>query len=67
VKGLIQQLTEAYGPSGREEQIRSLIAGLVAGHADAVRTDAMGNLIALKKGTGGGKRVMIAAHMDEIG
>jgi putative aminopeptidase FrvX len=67
VKALVKQLTEAYGPSGREEQIRSVIEGLIRDHVDEMRTDALGNLIALKKGTGGGKRVLVAAHMDEIG
>lgn len=67
MKELIRQLVEAYGPSGHEEQIRGLIEGLVAPHADEVRTDAMGNLIARKRGSGNGAPVMIAAHMDEIG
>jgi len=67
MKQLIKTLVEAYGPSGHEEQVRELIANLVRGHADEMRTDALGNLIVLKKGTGGGKRIMISAHMDEIG
>jgi endoglucanase len=64
---LIRALVEAYGPSGHEEQVRALIADRVRGHVDELRTDALGNLIALKRGTGGGKRIMLAAHMDEIG
>jgi len=67
VKELVRKLVEAYGPSGREEQVRALIEGLVRPKVDETRTDGLGNLIALRKGTGGGKRVMIAAHMDEIG
>lgn len=67
MKDLIRRLTETYGPSGREEQIRALISAEVAPHVDEVRTDALGNLIAFKRGTGHGKRVMLAAHMDEIG
>ncbi len=67
MKERIRQLVEAYGPSGHEAQIRALIEEQVAPHADKVRTDAMGNLIALKRGSGDGKPVMIAAHMDEIG
>lgn len=67
MKDLIKKLTEAYGPSGREEQIRDLIRAEVEPLADEVRIDALGNLIALKRGSGGGKRVMLAAHMDEIG
>lgn len=64
---LIKKLVEAYGPSGFEEQMRALIRPEVEPYADEVRVDAMGNLIALKKGDGTGLKVMIAAHMDEIG
>ena len=67
MKDLIEQLTEVYGPSGREEQIREIIRAEVEPLADEIRVDTMGNLIALKKGTGQGKKVMLAAHMDEIG
>jgi len=64
---LIQKLVEAYGPSGFEEQIRELIRPEVEPYADDVRVDPMGNLIVHKKGDGSGLKVMVAAHMDEIG
>ena len=64
---LIKKLVEAYGPSGFEDQMRELIREEVADLADEISVDAMGNLIALKKGDGSGLKVMIAAHMDEIG
>jgi putative aminopeptidase FrvX len=67
VKELIKKLTEAYGPSGREESIRDIIRGEVEPLADELHVDALGNLIALKQGSGQGKKVMLAAHMDEIG
>ena len=67
MKEIIRTLTEAYGPSGDEGQVRALIEEMVREVVTEMRTDPLGNLIALKKGTGGGKRVMIAAHMDEIG
>ncbi len=67
MKNLIEKLTEAYGPSGHEEQIREIIRADVDPLADQVRVDALGNLIATKKGRGRGKKVMLAAHMDEIG
>lgn len=67
MKDLIKRLTEAFGPSGREEQIRELIRSEVATLADEVTVDAIGNLIARKMGAGNGKKVMVAAHMDEIG
>ncbi len=53
--------------SGREEKIREKLEGLIAPFCDEYRTDALGNLIAVKKGTGEGKRIMLAAHMDKIG
>ncbi|MCP4363271.1 MAG: M42 family metallopeptidase [Chloroflexi bacterium] len=64
---LIKKLVEAYGPSGFEDQTRALIRQEVESLADELSVDAMGNLIALKKGDGSGLKVMIAAHMDEIG
>jgi tetrahedral aminopeptidase len=64
---LIKKLVEAYGPSGFEEQIRALIRPEVEPYADEVWVDALGNLIARKQGSGEGLKVMIAAHMDEIG
>lgn len=64
---LTQKLVEAYGPSGFEGKVRELIREEIESHADEVRVDPMGNLIALKKGDGTGLKVMIAAHMDEIG
>jgi endoglucanase len=67
VKELIKQLTEAYGPSGHEEQVRDLIREEVETLADDVRIDPLGNLIVVKKGEGKGKSVMLSAHMDEIG
>ena len=67
MKELIKKLTETYGPSGREENIREVIRAEIEGLADEVRVDALGNLIALKRGKGQGIKVMLAAHMDEIG
>ena len=67
MKDLIRKLTETYGPSGWEETIRGLIRAEVEPLADEVRVDTLGNLIALRRGSGGGKKVMLAAHMDEIG
>lgn len=67
MKELIKALVETYGPAGSEDQVRELIGTQIAGHADSVRVDALGNLIATVRGTGGGQRIMLAAHMDEIG
>jgi len=64
---ITKKLVEAYGPSGYEDQVRELIQEEVSSFSDETSVDAMGNFIALKKGDGTGKKVMIAAHMDEIG
>jgi endoglucanase len=64
---LIKKLVEAYGPSGFEDQMRDLIRPEIEKHADEISVDPMGNLIARKKGDGSGLKVMVAAHMDEIG
>lgn len=67
MKDLIKQLTEAYGPPGYEQAVRDIIKTHVTPHADGVETDPLGNLHAVKKGSGGGLKIMLAAHMDEIG
>ena len=66
---MIQQLTETYGPSGSEGKIRSLIESMISDHVDEMRTDALGNLIALKRASTepSAGTLMLAAHMDEIG
>ena len=70
MKKLLQQLTETFGPSGYEDRVRSLVRAEVTGLADETRVDALGNLIVRKKpsrSNGEPKKIMIAAHMDEIG
>lgn len=67
MKELIRRLSETYGPSGSETKVRQLIEEEIRPLSDQVRVDAMGSLIALKKGDGSGLKVMLAAHMDEIG
>jgi len=65
---LLKELTELPGIAGYEEAIRARLVELLTPLTDEVRTDALGNVIALKRGTGGaGQRLMLAAHMDEIG
>ena len=65
---LLKTLTEAVGVSGDEKEVRILIRDLIADHVDEWHVDAMGSLIALKKGTGASDlRVMVDAHMDEVG
>ena len=63
---LLKRLSEAAGVPGREEAIRQMVQEEFAGLVTDQRVDALGNVIAHKEGRGGPK-VMIAAHMDEIG
>ncbi|MBZ0303445.1 MAG: M20/M25/M40 family metallo-hydrolase [Anaerolineae bacterium] len=65
VKDLIKKLVEAWGPSGYEYHVRALIEEEVAELVDEMHVDPLGNLIC-RVGSGGLK-VMISAHMDEIG
>lgn len=64
---LLTQLTQAFGPPGYEEEIREVIREAVTPLADSVWVDPLGSLVALRRGTGGGKKIVLAAHMDEIG
>jgi len=65
---LLKELTQAFGVSGYEKEIREIISNAVKDCADEISTDAMGNLIVFKKGAGKEKKkIMLAAHMDEIG
>jgi endoglucanase len=70
VKKLLQRLTETFGPSGYEDEVRRLVRREVEPLADDIRVDTLGNLIARKppaKFSRDTKKIMIAAHMDEIG
>jgi len=70
VKKLLQTLTETFGPSGYEDEVRKIVRSEVESLADEVRVDTLGNLIARKSPTKPSrdtKKIMIAAHMDEIG
>ena len=64
----LKELSEAFGVSGCEDEVRELIIGAIKDHVDEYNVDALGNFIALKRGTGESNlRVMLAAHMDEVG
>jgi len=68
MKQLIQKLSETFSPSGYEDAIREVILAEIKPMADEIQVDSLGNIIARKgEKSGKGKRVMVAAHMDEIG
>lgn len=62
---LLEKLTSCNSVSGNEKEIAKVIENEIKKWADSIERDALGNLIARKKGTG--KKIMLAAHMDEIG
>jgi putative aminopeptidase FrvX len=66
---LLKELSEAHGISGYEHEVGNIVRRAFGPYADEIRIDALGNVIALKRGAGPHPRpaAMIAAHMDEIG
>jgi putative aminopeptidase FrvX len=69
---LLKLLSEVTGVPGREERVREIVKRELRGVVDEISEDAMGNLIALKRATetkknSSPRKVMLSAHMDEIG
>jgi putative aminopeptidase FrvX len=67
MKDLLARLMDAFGPSGREDAVRALIGAELEAMGHRPQTDPLGNLVAVRPGRPGGGRVLLAAHMDEIG
>jgi len=63
---MLERFSNAVGISGYEDEVAELIKSEMEKYADSVEVDTLGNIIGLKKGNGKGK-IMLAAHMDEIG
>jgi putative aminopeptidase FrvX len=64
---LLEELTNAYGPSGFEGPVRAIMQRELSPLCDLVETDGIGSLMARLRGGNGVPRVMMAAHMDEVG
>ncbi len=66
---LLEELSNAFGPSGCEQEVRRVLARALRDKVDELQTDALGSLIAFKRGTGPEPRlkVMVDAHTDEVG
>ncbi|GAB3055038.1 M42 family metallopeptidase [Virgibacillus ainsalahensis] len=64
---LLKQLSQLNGPCGYEQNVTYFIEDYVKGKANHVQVDAIGNVIARKKGTKPGPVTLLTAHMDEIG
>jgi putative aminopeptidase FrvX len=66
---ILEQLSNAPGVSGQEDAVRKIILEAIRPHVDEWHVDTMGNVLALKKAAPGAPsfKVMLAAHMDEVG
>ncbi len=65
---LLERLSNACAVSGDEGEVRKIVLEEVRPHADELKVDALGNVLATRRGLGEGcPRVMLAAHMDEVG
>jgi tetrahedral aminopeptidase len=63
----LEKLVNARGVAGREEEVRNLMTQMLKPYADEVAVDKLENVIAIKKGKAGKPKIMLAAHMDEVG
>ncbi|NLO93091.1 MAG: M42 family metallopeptidase [Clostridiaceae bacterium] len=63
----LKKLTALDGISGEEKPVREYIISIIKDYVDNYYVDNMGNLITYKKGRGNGPKVMVDAHMDEVG
>jgi putative aminopeptidase FrvX len=67
VERLLEELSNAPGPSGFEGPVREIVARELRGQGLEVSTDGLGSVIGVLRGSSGGPRIMLAAHMDEVG
>ena len=63
---LLKEICEIAGAPGHEQRVRELVLKTVKPYVDEISIDNMGNVTTIKKGKKN-KKVMVAAHMDEIG
>jgi len=64
---LLKKLTETPAPSGWEDNISTIIQSEIKPYVDKISVDIMGNIIAEKCGNAKGPKIMLVAHMDEVG
>lgn len=65
---LLEKLCNAVAVSGDESEVRKIVLEEIKGHANEIKVDALGNVLAFKKGTAPKRlRVMVDCHMDEVG
>lgn len=63
----LETLSNACGITGREEEIADLMKRFMKPYVDEIQEDKLGNVIGIKRGKKDAPKVMLAAHMDEIG
>jgi endoglucanase len=63
----LEKLSNACGVTGREEEVREQMSKFLKPYVDEVKEDNLGNVIGIKEGKKNAPKVMLAAHMDEIG
>ncbi|MGA2386427.1 MAG: M42 family metallopeptidase [Candidatus Bathyarchaeia archaeon] len=63
----LEKLSNACGVTGRESEVRELMIRLMTPYADEIIVDRLENVIAIKKGKEKSTKIMLAAHMDEVG
>lgn len=68
MKELLGRLIGCFGPSGREDAVRQVVGAELEAMGEHPRADPLGNLVAVRPARSGrGRRILLAAHMDEIG
>ncbi len=63
----LERLSNACGVTGRENNVRDIMIELLKPYSDEVQIDKLENVIAVKKGKAKSPKIMLAAHMDEVG
>ena len=65
---ILRELSEACGVSGNEDAVRAVVLDAIRDHVDDIKIDSLGNVLTVKRGMAeDSMRVMLAAHMDEVG
>lgn len=65
--GLLKELSNAFGPSGNEEDVATILKKELEECADETRVDKLGNIFFHHQGKEGYPKIMLSAHMDEVG
>lgn len=63
----LEKLSNACGVAGREDEVRKIMKDLLKPYVNEISEDKLGNVIGVRKGKKNAPKIMLAAHMDEIG